>query len=168
RRKNMPLKQHSRGYRFVEAMNIGTIMGLMIGVAAFFLANRLLPLGMEHRADWEANCLFITWAACLAYPLFRTYAEAWREQAWLAAIAYAAIPVVNALTTDAHLGNTIPAGDWALAGFDLTAIATAIFFATAAVLIGRHKVPREADEQQAIKSATTIDTPPAGVEPESA
>jgi hypothetical protein len=31
--------------------------------------------------------------------------------------------VVNALTTTRHLGNSIPQGDWIMAGFDLAALA---------------------------------------------
>ena len=32
------------------------------GIAAYFLANRLLPTGLEARADWEVRCFFAAWA----------------------------------------------------------------------------------------------------------
>ena len=42
----------------------------------------------------------------------------------LAAAAWALLPVLNALTTSAHLGATLPAGDWTWAGLDLAFLAT--------------------------------------------
>ncbi|MEM1263258.1 MAG: PepSY-associated TM helix domain-containing protein [Pseudomonadota bacterium] len=140
RRNKNPDEPEGRGFRFVECLNIGTVVGLPIGIAAYFLANRLLPLGMENRAEWEVHVMFIVWGLTLLYPVLRSRVEAWREQAWLAAAAFAAIPVVNVLTTDnAHLLVTLPAGDWVLAGFDLTAIAAAVLFVVAALLIGRYR-----------------------------
>jgi hypothetical protein len=42
------------------------------------------------------------------------------------------VPVLNAVTTDIHLGATLAAGDWTLASFDLTMLALAFIFAMAA------------------------------------
>jgi hypothetical protein len=41
--------------------------------------------------------------------------------------------VLNALTTDRHLGITLPHGDWVLAGFDLTIFSLGVAFALAAL-----------------------------------
>lgn len=125
------------GYRFVDALNVGTILGLPIGIAAYFWANRLLPAGMEHRPEWEMHCLFIVWGICLLFPVFRPREAAWREQAWVGAFAFGALPILNAFTTDAHLANSIPRGDWVLAGFDLATIAVALGFATVALVLRR-------------------------------
>jgi len=108
------------GYRLVEQLNIGTIVGLPIAIAMYFYANRLLPLGMTERADWEANVMFISWALLLIYPAFRPKSKAWLEQLQLAALVFCFMPILNMLTTDKHLGVTIPHGDWNYAGFDLT------------------------------------------------
>ena len=51
----------------------------------------------------------------------------------LAAFAFGALPLLNLLTTDKHLGITLPAGVWELAGFDLTMLAIGLAFAVAAV-----------------------------------
>ncbi|MEM7280671.1 MAG: PepSY-associated TM helix domain-containing protein [Pseudomonadota bacterium] len=141
------------GYRFVEKLNIGTIVGLLVGVAVYFLANRLLPLGMAERDHWEVHCMFIAWGLCLIHPLFRPARQAWIEQWWIAAGAFLAIPIVNALTTDAHLGNSLPAADWVLAGFDLTAIATAVVCAATAVFMSR-RGQRVAAAKQAPEAVT--------------
>lgn len=116
------------GIRLVERLNAGTILGLLIGILCYFLANRLLPADLEGRAQWEMNALFIAWSLMLLHGLIRPAAQIWREQAALGAVLALAIPVVNALTTDIHLGRTLPAGDWVLAGFDLSMLAAALFF----------------------------------------
>ena len=108
------------GYRLVEQLNIGTIVGLPIAIAMYFYANRILPVGMVGRVDWEANVMFISWALFLIYPAFRPATKAWREQLQLAALVYMALPLVNALTTDKHLVNSLQQQDWGLAAFDLT------------------------------------------------
>ncbi|MEM1409833.1 MAG: PepSY-associated TM helix domain-containing protein, partial [Pseudomonadota bacterium] len=121
-----------KGVIFVERMNVATIIGLPIGVAAYFLANRLLPLGLEERGSLEADAMFITWALTFVIAVVRPRALIWTELMWLACAAYAAVPLVNAITTDRHLVVSVMAGDWMMAGFDLTMLAIAALFGLAA------------------------------------
>ncbi|MDH4990670.1 PepSY-associated TM helix domain-containing protein [Aquamicrobium lusatiense] len=123
------------GLRLVEILNAGTIVGLPMAIAAFFLANRLLPVQMVDRAEWEFHALFLTWGWALFYASLRPLKRAWLELLWMTTTAFAAVPVVNALTTDRHLGVTLPHGDWALAGFDLVMLAFAGGFALMAVKV---------------------------------
>lgn len=125
------------GFRLVECLNIGTVAGLPVAVAAYFWANRLIPADFATRREWEAHVLFITWGVLLLYPALRTPLRAWLESLWLAAAAFALLPLLNALTTDRHLGVTLPAGDWVLAGFDLTMLALGACFAVAARRVRR-------------------------------
>lgn len=118
----------SFGLRLVERLNIGVLVGLPVGVAAYFWANRLLPVTMFERAEWEAHVLFLTWAWVLLYVALRPIKKAWLEALWLATAAFGLIPLLNALTTDKHLGATIPHGDWVLAGIDLTMLGLAAVF----------------------------------------
>jgi uncharacterized iron-regulated membrane protein len=113
------------GIQLVDRLNVGTIIGMPIAIAAYFWANRLLPAEFATRAAWEVNIMFLTMAAMFVYPAFRSPARARVELLWLCAAAYGLIPVVNALTTSRHLGISIPQGDWIMAGFDLTALACA-------------------------------------------
>jgi Uncharacterized iron-regulated membrane protein len=129
------------GFRLVEGLNVGTIAGLHIAIAAYFLANRLLPLNLPARADWEANIMFSVWLVALLYPIFRPIARAWVEQWTLAAAAFLLLPLVNALTTDRGLNQSLAAGDWAFAGFDLACIAAAGIFAAIAVRLQRREKP---------------------------
>lgn len=126
-----------RGLLLVEKLNVGTVAGLPVAIAAYFWANRLLPVAMPTRAAWEAHAMFLTWLALLVHAALRPRTRAWREQFALAALAYAAIPLLNALTTERHLGQSLAAGDWVFAGFDLTVLALGILFGWAAWLAGR-------------------------------
>lgn len=113
----------TRGLVLTERLNVGVIAGLPIAIAIYFLANRLLPLEITARADWEMHAMFIAWGAALFHSALRPSRKAWTEQLYGAAALFAAIPVVNALSSSAHLANTLPlfgqAGDWGLAGVDL-------------------------------------------------
>lgn len=111
------------GLRLVDSLNVATIVGLPVAIAAYFWANRLIPASLADRAAWEANALFIAWAVLLLHAFVRPRHRAWIEQLWLAAAVYALLPLLNALTTDRHLGITLRHGDWDLAGFDLFMLA---------------------------------------------
>jgi len=125
------------GVRLVETLNVATIAGLPLAVAAYFLANRLLPIDLADRGAWEFHSLFAVWLGALFYALSRPLARAWVELLWGSCAAYALVPVLNALTTDKHLGKTLPAGDWVLAGFDLTMWGMAALLAMMAVKVQR-------------------------------
>ena len=127
------------GLWLVEGLNLGTIIGLPTAIAAYFWANRLIPVGIEGRAAWEAHSLFITWALMLLHAFLRPGRRGWREQLCLAAAAFGLLPLLNALTTDRHLGITLPAGVWELAGFDLTMLAIGLAFAATAWRVGQHE-----------------------------
>jgi len=124
-----------RGLRLVERFNVATIAGLPIAIAAYFWANRLLPVDWPARADWEVHAMFLTWLALFVHAGLRPTVCAWREQGALGAAAFGLLPLVNALTTDRHLGHSLPAGDWVFAGFDLTMLTIGLAFAGAAWLL---------------------------------
>jgi hypothetical protein len=131
----------SLGLRLVERLNVGTIIGLPIGIGSYFLANRLIPAGLDGRGGWEAHVLFVVWAGTLCYAALRPVGRAWIELCGLAAVLCAVLPLVNLATTDRHLGVTIPydhwRGEWGLAGFDLTMLALGLVFAGLAMAVRR-------------------------------
>ncbi|WP_369624474.1 PepSY-associated TM helix domain-containing protein [Marinobacterium sp. BA1] len=146
------------GLRLVEALNVATIAGLPAGVAAYFWANRLLPVEMADRANWEMHFLFLIWGEALIYAFFRCSdlkgcRKAWVELLWLAAAAFALLPLINALTTDKHLLNTVAAGDWVLAGFDLTMLALGLAFGYMAIKVKRIWLKKAAQEAQTNNAA---------------
>ncbi|ASC63204.1 peptidase [Achromobacter denitrificans] len=113
--------------RLVDGLNAGTIAGVVFGVAAFFLANRLLPAEMPGRQVWEVRAFFSAWGLSLVYA-FLFQRRKWQDLLAIAAASLALVPVVNAFTTSRHLGVSLPTGDWVMAGFDLTCLASAALF----------------------------------------
>ncbi len=118
--------------RLVEVLNIASMSGLVIAIAAFFWANRLLPVSFAERSDWEVQSFFIAWGLTLLHAMLRRGRRAWIEQLGLGAVLFMAVPLLNALTTSEHLGVSVAKGDWAMAGFDLTCLGSGLFLAWAA------------------------------------
>jgi hypothetical protein len=92
---------------------------------------------MENRAQWEIHVMFISWLACLLCPLLRPVQKGWHELLWVAAAAFGLLPIVNALTTDRHLINSIKENDWVFIGADSIFIATGLLCAFAAYQLQR-------------------------------
>lgn len=129
----------SFGYRLVEVTNITAIIGLPLACAGYFYANRLLPVQLETRLDWEINIFLITWLCCLIYAIFRTHRQAWLELLGFATIMFALLPVLNALTGGHPLWLSIAEGQWMIASFDLMAWALAFIFGMAYLKVKNHK-----------------------------
>jgi uncharacterized iron-regulated membrane protein len=128
--KNEPLHF---GIWLVDRLNLGTVVGMPVAVAAYFWSNRLLPATLTTRAEWEVHAMYLTMAALFFYPVVRSVNKARVEMLWLCASAYLLLPVVNALTTTRHLGVSLPDGDWIMAGFDLTSLACGLIAASFAL-----------------------------------
>lgn len=138
------------GFRLVEKLNIGAIAGLPIGIATYFLANRLLPLGMAARGEWEIHCMFIVWGGSFVWAAVRTSTSAWTELLMVGATGFAAVPLVSAMATDRNLVTSIARGDFVLAGFEFAMLIIAAGFALAARKSRvRAQQPRNARRQQA-------------------
>lgn len=58
------------GIALVDRLNLGTIIGLPIAIAAYFWANRLQPATMADKAAWEVHAMYLTLAAMLLYPVW--------------------------------------------------------------------------------------------------
>ena len=117
------------GHYLVERLNVATIAGLPLAIAAYFWANRLLPVKMAGRADWEIRVFFIVWAACLIHACMRSHRRAWIEQLAMMSILYFLLPVYSFIYFDVNLINSLAAGHWLLAGVDLSLWAMAMFSA---------------------------------------
>ncbi len=125
------------GLRLVERLNIAVVAGLPAGMAAFFLANRLIPADLASRADLEVQTMFWTWGGLALLQLLRPARRAWAEGFAIGALAFAAVPVVNLLTTPRGLPRSLAIGDWTFAGFDLAMLALALLLGIAAHRAGR-------------------------------
>ncbi len=127
------------GFHVVERLNIGFIAGFPIAMTLYLWANRLLPLGMERRADGEINAMFVGWGVVFAYALTRRPARAWVELLGLLAVLLLALPLYNLVALPTGLVATMLRGDWVLAGADLTLAGLGAGFAFAAWRVHRFR-----------------------------
>jgi len=116
------------GVRIVEGLTVGSVTGIVIATLAFFVANRLLPLGASfagvERAALEVWAFYLVWLATFAHAWARPGA-AWREQCRAIAALAILAPLLNWVTTGDHLIETVSEGYWPVAGMDLLLLAGA-------------------------------------------
>ena len=126
KRREKANKNDTAGYELilVEYLNIGTIVGLPIAIAAYLWANRLIPTGLKGRDQWEIHSLFICWALMLFLPflLAKKYSlrQLWVGELAIATIVFALLPVINIFTTDKYLSLSLSQNDWVMVSFDLS------------------------------------------------
>ncbi|MGO1068910.1 PepSY-associated TM helix domain-containing protein [Lysobacter sp. CA199] len=150
------------GFRLVETLNIAFIAGLPMAMAGYLWANRLLPLGLESRADWEIHSFFLVWAGCLLWSGLRRPRRAWVELLAAAAVLSAGLPIFNIALTRHGLFDSLAAGDAALAGMDLGLSAIAIALALTARAVHRHAPARAPARDRARRAVAPSSTPAAG------
>lgn len=132
------------GLRLVESLNIATIAGLPVAIAAYFWANRLLPMDWAGRADWEVHSMFLVWAGSFVHAAIRPAAKAWIEQLYAAALGFALLPLLNALTTERHLWHSLLGADWVFVGFESSALGIGLAMAAGALYVSHHHRRRSA------------------------
>jgi len=144
------------GLRLVDRLNVGAVACLPVGMAAYLLANRLIPADLPKRADLEVATMFWVWFGLAALACLRPLRRAWIETLTLAALAFAALPVVNALTTDRGLIASLLTGDLLFLGFDVAFLAIAALCGFAAWRASRpQRTPAQAARRRTAKAAET-------------
>lgn len=136
------------GERLVAVLNRAALAGLPLACAVYLAANRLLPLDLQDRAHTELLCFFSAWGLSLLWALWSVARHPgranWSALLGTAGVVWAALPLLNALTTHAHLGTTLRAGDWLWAGMDLSFLATGVLLcALAWRLRSRQAIPNQ-------------------------
>lgn len=124
------LKQNKKsfGFRLVEVMNIAAVIGLPIACAAYFYANRFIPVQIENRTLLEIRVFFIVWLLSLIHAALRPHKQAWLEQLMLASIAFAFLPIINFMTGGQAIWTAIAHNQWVIASFDLAMWVLALLF----------------------------------------
>lgn len=145
-----PARPHI-GFLLVERLNIAAIAGLATGIAVYFLANRLLPLAMVDRAEREIDCMFLAWLGVGLWGMVRPSSRAWKEALALAGACFAAVPVVNAVTTPRGLLASLLAGDWTFVGFDLVMLLLAAGFILASAKAGKARAKSRTSARVAVR-----------------
>ncbi|KZB97281.1 hypothetical protein AU375_06474 [Methylobacterium radiotolerans] len=125
------------GLRLVQGLNVATIAGLPAAVAAYFLANRLLPAALPARAEWEVGAFFAVWLLVAAAALLRPAGRVWPETLTAAAALYGAVAAADVGRLVARrLGGDAPVEPVFLA-FDGAMLALAALFLLAVRTIAR-------------------------------
>lgn len=143
-------QQHARadlgGARWVDAFATTTVTGMLIATVTILVANRLLPIDLPQRADWEKNTFWLVWGLTFVHALWRSasvqrarISPAWREQCWLIASLAVIAVILNAVTTGDHLIKTVLDGYWPVAGLDLALLVSASVSAMTALHLRRRE-----------------------------
>jgi uncharacterized iron-regulated membrane protein len=127
----------SRVYRIIDVLNVACIAGLALACIGYLWSNRLLPLDLVERHEWEVMAFFGVWLAALLHAALRPAARAWREQLWAGAALCVLLPLLNMATTGQHLLSYLAQRDIERAAVELTAIGMGALLAAAAVRVGR-------------------------------
>ena len=140
------------GLRLVRVLNVGTVVGLPAGIAAYFLANRLLPLDLAARADREVVVFFGAWALVALLGALRPALTVWREGLALVGALFLAVPFVGAFTTGLH-----PlAGELRFLGFDGAMIVLGLLFVFAARKAGQPRPERSGRAEAGIAGGEAL------------
>ncbi len=141
------------GLRLVDGLNIGAIAGLPLAIAAYFWANRLIPVGIAGRPDREIAAFFTVWGlaalAGIAWPSRRM----WRVQLTVGGMLFALVPLLNPLTGGSGFFTAAASGHWNLAGFDVVCLLLGAGLLTSAWWLARRHAPARGAGTQAPRRA---------------
>lgn len=127
------------GFRVVERLNIAVVAGFPASIACMFWANRLLPVSLPHRADWEVHCLFLAWGAACVVALVLKPRHGWVALLGATGGLLALLPVYNLFGTQRGLPATLAQGDGILAGIDIGLLIFGLSFMAVARRVAGHK-----------------------------
>ncbi|WP_437879794.1 PepSY-associated TM helix domain-containing protein [Pseudomonas sp. LRF_L74] len=109
-------------YRVIEILNIGTIAGLSLASIGFLWANRLIPLGIENRPEWEIAAFFALWILTYVHASLRPARKAWIEQLIATAALCLLLPLLNWIVVGDQFVSYLLRGDGERAGVELTTL----------------------------------------------
>ena len=136
------------GLRLVQALNVGSVAGLPAGIAVYFLANRLLPVGLADRSAWEIRAFFAAWIAAALFVLVRPQRRAWSEGLALVAALWLAVVAADVATVAEHPLRRLGEGEALFLWFDGAMLALAALFGIASRKVSVYRAPRRAERPQ--------------------
>ncbi|MCV6613998.1 MAG: PepSY domain-containing protein [Cellvibrionaceae bacterium] len=136
-KRSRPGHAPSRAQRSIMVVNIGTLAGLPLAIGGYFIANRLLPLAWQDRADWEMHCLFGSWLLSFGLAALVPPARAWVSLLGANGAVFLALPIISALSTERGLANSFASGDWVRFYFELSCIGYGLLAALGASYLWR-------------------------------
>ncbi len=138
KRKKKNQDKKSFGFYLVEKLNLGTIMGIFIAIAIYFIANRLIPADASSRNTTEILAFFVAWGAVYFYAFIKDTKKAWKELLIYGVLIYLHLPIINAISSYETI-SSIYNRDNILIYFDIFFIFTAAVFALVLFILGRRE-----------------------------
>ncbi|RXJ57548.1 PepSY-associated TM helix domain-containing protein [Candidatus Marinarcus aquaticus] len=136
KRKKKYEQKNSLGFTLVEKLNLGTIVGLFIGIGAYFIANRLISVMAESRSSLEIKAFFITWLLSYIHAFVRETRHAWIEQLYATALIYISLPLINVVILTPSWKEFV-SRDSIVHYFDIYFIFSAIVFILSAYILSK-------------------------------
>ena len=138
----------ARSVRFVAGLTVGSVNGIIIATLAFFVVNRLLPLGAtflgEDRAALEIWTFYLVWLATFVHAWLRP-GRAWLQQSWATAALAVAAVALNWITTGDHLARSLAHSHlWPVAGMDVLLLLAGVLAAVAGYWLSSRRGHRPA------------------------
>jgi uncharacterized iron-regulated membrane protein len=135
-----------KGSRWVDALAVTAVTGMLIATFAMLVANRVLPAELPLRGDWQERIFWLSWLLAFLHAGVRSrpveqarLSPAWREQCCAVVALAGAAVLSNWLTTGDHLLKTIREGYWPVAGVDLALLFSAALATVAARRLGQRE-----------------------------
>ncbi|MEG8027151.1 PepSY-associated TM helix domain-containing protein [Sphingomonas aerolata] len=153
-----PTRPHL-GFRLVERLNVAVIGGFPLGITCFFWANRLLPVALRGRADWEMHMLFIAWAAAALTAFVVRPARVWPSLFAVTGVLLVALPMYDVVATDRGLFASLAIGDLMIAGIDAAISVFGIGFLLLARRVAHHRPAAKRVRRAEAATASTVPEP---------
>lgn len=126
--------------RFVEALTVASVSGVILATCVYFVVNRLIPddvsPGGVPRFVIEVLTFFGAWFAAVVHGGMRQ-TRAWKNQAWAIASLSVAAVLLNWVTTGHHPIAAINRDLWVIVGMDCVLLLNAVVAAYAVRRLGR-------------------------------
>lgn len=163
KRKRQHAQYQQTGLRWVDALAVTTVTGIVVASLSILVANRILPAQLPDRGNWEEIVFWFTWLLTLVHGAWRSrlvstpiqqprLAPAWREQCYTIVVLAVGAVLLNWITTGDHLFKTIADGYWPVAGLDLMLLTTAAVAAQAARILRRRELKNLVTESKFLRT----------------
>ncbi|MFG6449395.1 PepSY-associated TM helix domain-containing protein [Roseateles sp. BYS180W] len=144
KRKAQHARQGRSGARWVDALAVTSVTGMVLATLVLLCSNWVLPTQLSERAQWQERLFWGAWLLSFVHAAWRSAPvalarrnPAWAEQCWaVAALALLAV-LLNAWATGDALWRTLPQAYWPVAAMDICLLLTAGVSAWAARRLGR-------------------------------
>lgn len=146
------------GVHWVAGLTGMSVTGLMIATLSMLIANRLLPINLEQRANWEVSIFFLAWLLAGCHAISASYRHRqtrppWQVHCWVVCILSASAPLLNWITTGDHPFKALSDTSEAVAGVDFVLLLTSMAAGVCASKLTRRDADTDAQSSHNFSSS---------------